>query len=236
MAETIQGKVTFINHEKKYAMLEYEQGNKKKTVRAAIDEKTQKTMKDKKLIRKTHHFMTGDVVNFQIKLSDRGDRMVAVNVDFLYNNALDALINKSKLNNRFIGYLKPVDDTFFVKEIDSYLFFPVPLSPWQLIPDEADLNEQVTFSLQNTDKKEKVFAALFDNKYIPEFKEAVKLFKSKTPVDAVVHKVSPHGIYLNVFGDKIQGKLPFDENAKVGDTIKVLITYLGKDKIVVEKI
>lgn len=235
MSETIQGTITFINHEKQYAMIEYMQGNKKKTVRAAIDEKTQKQMKDKKLIRKTHHFMTGDVVSFQLKLSDRGDRMIATGTTFLYNNALDTLINKSKLNNRFTGYLKKVDDKFFVKEIDSYLFFPVPFSPWQLVPGEKELNEQIIFSLQNTDKKEKIFATLADNNYIPEFKEAVKAFKNKMPVDAVVRRITPHGVYLDVFGDKIQGKLPFDENTKVGDTIKVVITYLGKDKIVIER-
>ena len=234
MSETIKGKITFINHEKKYAMAEYEQGNKKKTVRVAIDEKTQKAMKDKKLIRKTHHFMTGDVVSFQIKLSDRGDRMEAVNTEFLYNNALDALIDKSRLNNRFLGYLKQVDDDFFVKEIDSYLFFPVPFSPWQLAPSEEDLNEQVTFSLENTDKKEKIFATLSDNKYIPEFKEAVKLFKSKTAIDAEVYKITPHSLYIHIVGDQINGKLPFDEKAKIGDKIRVVITYLGKTKIAVE--
>ena len=236
MSEKTQGTITFINHEKEYAMIEYEEKNKKKTVRADIGEKTQQAMKEKKLIRKTHHFMPGDIVSFHVKMSERGDRMVAVGTEFLYNNALDVLINKSKLSNRFLGYLKQVDDKFFVKEIDSYLFFPVPFSPWQLIPDEKDLNEQVTFSLENTDKKEKIFASLSDNKYIPEFREAVKLMKAKTPVEAIVTRITPHSIYLNVVGDKIKAKIPFDEKISVGDKIKVLITYLGKTKIAVELI
>ena len=236
MSETITGTISFINHDKEYAMVEYVQGNKKKTIRAAIDEKSQKALKDKKLIKKTHHFMTGDVVSFRPELSERGHRMVAANLEFLYNNALDALINKSKLTNRFLGYLKQVDDKLFVKEIESYLFFPVPLSPWQLLPDEKELNEQVTFTLENTDKKEKVYAALADNKYIPEFKQAVKLMKAKTPVEAEVYKVGPHGIYLNIVGDKIRGKLPVDEAVKQGDKINVMITYIGRDKIAVERV
>lgn len=235
MSELLEGKITFINHEKKYAMIEYTEGNKKKTVRADIDEQKQKLQKEKNLIKKTHHFMMGDVVSFRVKLSDRGDRMVAANTEFLYNNALDVLINKSKLNNRFTGYLKQVDDVFFVKEIDSYLFFPVPFSPWQLLPTAEELNEQVTFTLENTDKKEKIFAALLDNKYIPEFKQAVKLSKAKTPVEAVVYKVTPHAVHLNIIGDKIQAKLPFEENFKPGDKIRVTISYLGKNKIAVEK-
>lgn len=235
MSQTIEGKISFINHEKKYAMIEYEEGNKKKTVRASIDEEAQKKMKEKNLIKKTHHFMVGDVVSFQVKLSDRGDRMMASGTEFLYNNALDVLINKSFISNKFIGYLKMVDDKYFVKEIDSYLFFPVPFSPWQIIPAELDLNEQVHFSLENVEKKEKIFASLFNNKYIPEFEQAVKLFKSKTPISAGVFKVSPHSIYLNIIGEKIQAKIAFEEGVKVGNNINVVISYLGKNKIAVVK-
>ena len=236
MSQTLEGKISFINHEKKYAMIEYEEGNKKKTVRASIDEEAQKKMKEKNLIKKTHHFMIGDVVSFQVKLSDRGDRMMASGTAFLYNNALDVLINKSFISNKFIGYLKMVDDKYFVKEIDSYLFFPVPFSPWQIIPAELDLNEQVHFSLENVEKKEKIFASLFNNKYIPEFEQAVKLFKSKTPISAEVYKVSPHSIYLNLIGQKIQAKIAFEEGLNVGDKINVLISYLGKNKIAVVKV
>lgn len=180
--------------------------------------------------------MVGDVVSFTVKLSDRGDRMVAVGTTFLYNNALDVLINKSYTLNKFIGYLKWVDDVFFVKEIDSYLFFPVPFSPWQLLPTEEELNEQVTFSLENTERKEKIFASLLNNKYIPEFEQAVKLFKTKTPIETTVYKVTPHGIHVDVIGNKIQAKLPYEENVKVGDKINIQITYLGKQKIAIEKI
>ena len=235
MSQRTEGKISFINHDKKYAMIDYEEANKKKTVRADIDDKKQKELKEKKLIKKTHHFMVGDVVSFMVKLSDRGDRMMATSVEFLYNNTLDVLINKSLLTNKFIGYLKMVDDRYFVKEIDSYLFFPVPFSPWQIIPAELDLNEQVFFSLENIERKEKIFASLFNNKYIPEFEQAVKLFKTKTALTAEVFKVSPHSIYLNVIGNKIQAKIDFEEGLHVGDKIEVLISYLGKNKIALVK-
>ena len=235
MSQRTEGKISFINHDKKYAMIDYEEANKKKTVRADIDEKKQKELKEKKLIKRTHHFMVGDVVTFVVKLSDRGDRMMATSVEFLYNNTLDVLINKSLLTNKFIGYLKMVDDKYFVKEIDSYLFFPVPFSPWQIIPAELDLNEQVFFSLENIERKEKIFASLFNNKYIPEFEQAVKLFKTKTALSAEVFKVSPHSIYLNVIGNKIQAKIDFEEGLHVGDKIEVLISYLGKNKITLVK-
>ena len=237
MSNTIlQGHVSFVNHEKKYIIIEYDQNGKKKVVNGSVDEKLQQKLKDQKLIKKKHVFHIGDTVSFTIGLSGRGDKMVANNIQYLYNTALDVLINKAKTENNFIGYLKIIDDKYFVKEIDSYLFFPVALSPWQIKPTEAELNEAVTFALENLDKKEKITAKLYNNKYIPEFYTAVKLNKANTPVDATVYKVTPYGIYLNLIEDKIQVKLPFKEGIKVNDTISVKIIYLSPLKIVVEEL
>lgn len=239
---TLKGKIAFINHEKKYAIIEYEQNGRKKTVNGNIDEKIQKKLKEQSIVKKVHHFLMGDIVDFKLRISDRGDRMIATNIQFLYNNALDVLIDKARTSNRFIGYLKVVDEKHFVKEIESYLFFPVPFSPWQIKPTEEELNEQVIFSLENLDKKEKIFASLLTNVYIPEFHTAVKFFKSKTAVEAQVYNITPHGIYLNVIDDKIQAKIPVDKSEemktmsgtlKVGDIFRVIITHLSKSRIAV---
>ena len=228
MSKTLlTGNVSFVNHDKKYIMIEYEVNGKKKVVNGSVDEKN---------IKSKHVFQIGDTVSFTVGLSGRGDKMVADNILFLYNTALDVLINKAKTENNFIGYLKVVDDRYFVKEIDSYLFFPVPLSPWQLKPTEAELNEAVTFALENTENKNKITAKLYNNKYIPEFYTAVKLNKSNSPIEATVYKVSPHGIYLKLIDNKIQVKLPFKEGVKLKDTVSVKIIYLSPFKIVVEEL
>lgn len=246
MSNTIvQGKVSFVNHEKQYVMIEYEVNGKKKTINGIVDDKTQLQLKKEGVIKKTHVFHIGDLVNFTVQLSGRGDKMIATNIQYLYNTALDVLLNKAKAENSFIGYLKMADDKIFVKEIDSYLFFPVAHSPWRIPPTEQELNEAVTFSLENMEKKDKVTAKLFNNNYIPEFYAAVKLHKAKTPVEAEVYKISEHGIYLNIIGDKIQAKIPLSKNEaasalskyiKVGEKIKVVISYLSPQKIIVEQI
>lgn len=226
------GNVSFVNYDKKYIMIEYEVNGRKKVVNGNVDEKN---------LGKKHIFHIGDMVSFTVGLSGRGDRMVADKIQFLYNNALDVLINKAKTENNFIGYLKVVDGKFFVKEIDSYLFFPVPFSPWQIKHTEAELNEAVTFELLNTDNKNKITASLFTEKFIPEYYSAERAFKKQEPVEAKIYKISPHGIYLNVFGDKVQAKLSpkttkLPANLKVSDNIKVLITYFSKTKIAVEAV
>lgn len=234
----IQGKVSFVNHEKKYVMIEYEVNGKKKTINGSTDEKADKTLSKKK-----HVYHIGDVVDFVAGLSGRGDKMVATNIEYRYNTALDVLINKAKTENSFIGYLKAADDKIFVKEIDSYLFFPVAHSPWRIAPTEQELNEAVTFSLENLEKKEKITAKLFNNHYLPEFYTAVKYHKAKTPIEAEVVKVTPHGIYLNVIGDKIQAKIPAEKNSlpadkqlQPGDKLTVLISFLSTAKIIVEPV
>ncbi|MCW3119338.1 MAG: hypothetical protein JWM28_3420, partial [Chitinophagaceae bacterium] len=126
-----KGILSFINHDKGYATIEYQQNEKKKTINfktVAADPLKPGVVKQ---TAKSHHFRTGDHVSFQLKLSDRGDRMIASAVKFLYNHELEKIINKARIENLFKGFLKMADDELFVKELGSYLFFPLVLSKWE---------------------------------------------------------------------------------------------------------
>ena len=103
----LTGHVSFVNHDKKYIIIEYEVNGKKKVVNGSVDEKS---------FAKKHVFHIGDAVSFMVGLSGRGDRMMAYNIEYLYNNAMDVLINKARTENNFIGYLKVVDDKYFRSE------------------------------------------------------------------------------------------------------------------------
>lgn len=241
--ETLMGTITFINHDKDYATIEYSLNGKKKTISGNIGEREQLKLKAEKIIKRIHHFHVGDEVSFIISLSARGDKMIADCIEFRFNNALDNLINKSAIENRFVGYLKKVDDDYFVKETGSYIFFPLKLSPWERKPQDSNLNEPYFFKLENTDKPDKATAAPFKSIFIHEYATAMQHFKNKTPIDATVFKITPHGIFVNVIGNKIQAKIPISKknehkaaevDVKLGDTIKIIITYLGSSRIVVE--
>ncbi len=234
------GKISFINHEKNYADIEYEAGGKKRSIKGLVDIGTQKKLKEKKLLKKTHHFMVGDMVSFTITEAPNG-KNVANNITYLYNNALDTLINKASLENSFKGYLKFIDGKYFVKEIESYVFFPVEISPWQVLPTNKELNDPVIFSLDHPDKKDKAIAILDKVKYNPEYNTAIKLFKEKTIINANVARVSAHSIYLNIVGDKIQAKLALTDKSNiqpytVGDIVPVRISFISHKKIAVEKV
>jgi len=234
---TLEGKISFVHHDKDYVTIDYVHNNKKKSVNGKVDEARQLQMKEEKLIKKTHRFHKGDEVYFTLERSARGDKMVAEKIRYRFNNTLGNLVNRARQNNQFSGYLKQVDDKFFVKETGSYQFFELHLSPWELPPPADKLNEPVLFQLNQLDKPEKLYATLFNHHYIPQYIAAQKHFHNKTALNAAVYKITPNGIYLHVIGDKLKAKIPPEgplmETVKEGDKIKVIITYLSSSKIVV---
>ena len=234
----ITGSVSFVNHEKKTMIITYLENDKKKTVNGSFADKIQEKLKAAKKIKQIHQFHVGDTVQFQLNITDTGNRAQAAEIRFLYNNALDQLIHKARTENNFIGYLKLADDNFFVKEIDSYLFFPLQLSPWQLPFTEKELNEAVSFSLENLENPEKISARLYVNHYFPEYHSAVKAHKTAAVLEAKIDKITPHGIYLRLFGNVIQAKIAVADYTgpalKPGDMLPVRISYLSEKRIVVE--
>ena len=241
--QTLMGTITFIHHDKQYATIEYLHNGKKKSINGNVKEKEQQKLKEQKAIKKIHSFRIGDEVTFVIVPSLKGDKMIADKIEFRFNNAYTNLVNKAAVENRFVGYLKRVDDDYFVKETGSYILFPLVLSPWELLPHESRLNEPVFFKLDNLDKPTAVTASFYKSEFIPEYQTALRNFNNKTALNAVVYKITPFGIFVNLISDKIQAKIPVTKNkneeeivdVKIGDTIKVLITYISPLKIVLEK-
>ncbi|MEP7277167.1 MAG: hypothetical protein ABI813_00870 [Bacteroidota bacterium] len=238
MKETsMEGKISFVHHDKHYVTIEYTHNNKQKSINGNADEASQQLLKEQKQIKKIHHFHEGDEVYFTIERSARGDKMVAANIRYRFNNNLGNLVNRARTNNIFTGYLKQVGDNYFVKETGSHLFFPLLLSPWELPPSANQINEPLQFQLHNTEKPEKITAMLLHRRFIPQFLAAQKHVKNKTAINATVYKITPHGIYVNVIGDKLQAKIPVKNempDIQEGDRIKVIVTYLSDKKMVVE--
>lgn len=235
------GTITFIHHEKKYASVEYVVNGKKKSINGSIDEKLQRKLKEAKAIKKIHTFQIGDEVSFVIVPSPKGDRMMAGEIEFRYNNAYSNLLNKAATDNKFTGYLKKVDDHYFVKEAGSYLLFPLLLSPWEKPPHESRINEPVYFKFNNLDKPGNLTASLYKSEYTTGYLTALKHFNNKLPAEGIVSKVTPYGIFVNLFNNQVQTKILVKKNTdaqievKAGDPIKVMITYISPVKIVVEK-
>lgn len=230
----IEGKIIFVQYEKKFVTVEYVQNGKTKTLNGSIKEMHLEGNTQ------SHYFREGDEIVFVPELSSRGDKMMAAKIEFRFNNSLNVLLNKAATDNRFTGYLKQVEDTYFIKEVDSYQFFPVTFSRWELPPPSSEINEAIHFKLENFSNPEKVKASLLHPKLIPAYKKAQYYYENKKAIEVPVNKITPHGIYLDVIGVDIQGKLDskkFDENEipQPGEKVKIIITYLSPEQIVIEK-
>lgn len=227
-----RGKISFINYDKQFATIDYQHNAKHKSVNF----KTNTPGSGKK----SHQFKLNDSVSFQLRLSDRGDKLAAFNIKFLFNEAINLLIQKSAIENRFAGYLKIVDGKFFVKEIDSYILFPIQLSKWEKEPVETADNIAISFKLINIDKPKSIAAELFSHNYIAEYKKALQHFDKKIDIDAVVNRISEHAVYLDLFGSKMQAKLSINEEergiVKIGDMIPVNIVHLTSNRVVVKRV
>jgi len=240
MAETrLEGEVTFVQYDKKFITIDYVHNGKKKSVNGTIRDQVQQKLKDEKFITDLHHFREGDQVSFELVRSVRGDKMTADRITFLYNNSYSNLLQKARTHNEFSGYLKLVDEDYFIKEIASYHFFPLRLSPWELRPPVNAVNEPVLFALENISNPEKVSAVLVNRRFIPGYSKAMKYYQEKKELTAEVIRTAPHGIYVNLPDVRMEAKVPVKKDepveVKEGDTFKVMISYLGPDKFAVKR-
>ncbi len=243
-SKSTSGKITFIHHDKNRAVIEYMDNGRKKTIQADLNFKEQQKAKDQKIRKKMHRFLVGDQVTFSIKKTGaNGSIQYADGLKYQYNTALELLINKAETENKFLGYIKITDDDYFIKEIDTYLFFPLNLSPYEIAPTEKETEQPVYFKLENIEKPDKITATLYNHNYIPAFLTAIQHSKKQTVIDATVDHIKPFGIYLNLVGKEIKAKLNIDEalQKKIADgviainsVIPVKIKHISPFKIVVE--
>jgi hypothetical protein len=239
-----RGKITFINNDKKKATIEYLSQNKLKNIQAVIDDKQQEKYVAMNLIKKPHRFLVGDHVKFVIKKSS-ANVFFADHVIFEFNNAVEVLINKARITNKFTGYIKLVDDDYFIKEIDSYLFFPLKLSRFEIKPELTASEKPIAFKFLNLEKPEKIMAELYNHNYVPGFKVAVKQFKNEETIEAVVTRISPYGIFVVLKESELEAKISINdlvsqklnnEEISTGQTIQVKINHISSDRIVIEMV
>lgn len=233
----IQGRITFIHHDKNRAVIEYLDNGRKKTIQANLN------LKEGKPARENHRYLVGDEVSFSIKKTgSNGSILSAGNLKYLYNTGLELLLNKAKEDNSFRGYIKITDGKYFIKEIDSYIFFPLQLSAYEIAPSEKDTDQAVHFKLEHIDKPDKIIATLYNHQYIPEFLAAVQQSKKQAVIHATVYNITAFGVYINLIGEKIKAKIPIDDllQKKIMDktiamnsSIPVIIKHISDSRIVV---
>jgi hypothetical protein len=234
MSLQLQGTVSFIHHQKGYATIQYQQGNRKKTINGIITEARQQEWIEKKAVKKTHFFRVGDEVQFVIH-TDAGGHLSASPIIFLYNNALSTVLQKAAQDNKFTGYLKQTEEgNWLVKEAMYYVVFPLQLSPWELPPPPALLNEAIYFSLQHIDNPEKAHAILYRHEFLPGYQKLVQWQQQNKPVAAIVEKVSPHACFVIPQHTNISIRIAGETTLQPGAQVQLKLNFVGPFKIAAE--
>lgn len=235
------GQIAYLHEGKSHGVIEYEDNAVLKSILFLKNIKEQVTFKKQNLQKDIHQFRSGDIVKFQIKQSDKDStKLIAYNVLYLRNEAIDNLLNRAAISNRFIGFLKQINEDYFVKEVQTYLFIPVTFSKWERLPDNDLINKKVDFRLINQEKINKLLAKLLDTTYIDEIQVIKSYLDKQEPIVAKINKFNPTSVSVSLLNGQFKGKLPLNEDLnethyEVGEEITVLVENIDKNIIEVRQ-
>ena len=236
------GQIAYLREGKSHGVIEYEDNGEPKSILFLRNMKEQVAFKKQNLQKDVHQFRSGDIVKFQIKHSEKDiTKSIAYNVFYLRNEALDNLLNLAAISNKFFGFLKKIEEDYFVKEVQTYLFIPVDFSKWEHLPSDDLVNTKVSFKLINQQKINKLSAKLLDATYRDEIQVIKSYLDKQDPIAATITKLNPNSIAVDLLNGQFKGKLPLSDNlenvkCEVGEEVIVRIENIDKNVIEVRRL
>ncbi|GHT03388.1 hypothetical protein AGMMS49525_08380 [Bacteroidia bacterium] len=179
----------------------------------------------------------GDEVNFKLKYVD--DKKEAYDIEYLGNAQRQLLVNEAEEKLILVGYLKKVDDNFFVKHISTYLFIPVKISKYEIDIDsvyENRINQLIQFQLENTKKIDNLKAVLVDRKFRYDWNQIQDLFEKQEIVSGLIKHRTKGGLIVDILGSdaflpgsQIDVNPIRDYDALIGKTIEFKVIKINKE-------
>jgi ribosomal protein S1 len=171
------------------------------------------------------HSFKGDKVTFDLQKIDK-DKEQAVNINFINNVSIDSLKNDFEEQIILKGYLKKINNRYYVKDSKTYVFIRLLISENEIFIQEKyedRLNQLVEFRIISIPDKNKLRAVINDREFISE----CYLLLQNNPIIGEVIEVVKSGYKLKIFG-KVFGFLSntsvnkLNNILKVGDLINVV--------------
>jgi len=140
-------------------------------------------------------------VDFLVRLKQIGDKFEAFDIEYVGNEQRQLLIEEYQEKKVLLGYLKKVNDTFFVKHISTYVFLPIEISKYEIESSyDERLNQLVQFQLKNINKIDKIKAILTDRTYSCEWEKIKELFERQEIISGLIKQRTRGGFIVDVFG------------------------------------
>lgn len=178
------------------------------------------------------HIYKGDKVSFE--LNPNGEKGIeATNISFIQNASLDGLRKDFENNTLLKGFLKKINDKYYVKDRDTYIFIRLIIARHEINIDEVyedNLNKLIDYKIIIFTDKNKILAINVNRQFLPECKLLVEGNKTEGLVVANVKG----GYHIKIY-DNILGFLPNSfvlkskRNLELGEIINVTCITASED-------
>lgn len=171
------------------------------------------------------YIQKGDKINFDLNQNSENN-IEAINISFIKNASLNNLREDFENNKPLKGFLKKIDDRYYVKDRDTYIFIRLKVSNYEINLKEVyedNLNELIDYKIIMLTEKNKIRAINMNRQFLHDFKS---LSEGNKMEGLIIGNVKNKGYKIKIY-DKILGFLPnsFVKKTKrllqVGDLINV---------------
>jgi ribosomal protein S1/cold shock CspA family protein len=148
------------------------------------------------------HRYKGDKVSFEYNpVADKESG--AKEISFLKNASLDGLKSDFKNGNSLKGFLKKIDDKYYVKDSGTYIFIRLIITRYENNLKEVyedNLNKLIDYKISTFTSKNKIRAINLNRQLLPNSKLLVEGNKTKGQVVSTVKGGYQIRIYDNILG------------------------------------
>lgn len=148
------------------------------------------------------HIHKGDKVFFEFNpLVDR--ERGAKEIAFLQNASLDGLKEDFKNGKRLKGFLKKIDNNYYVKDSDTYIFIRLIVASYEINIEEVyeeKLNTIIDYRITTFTSKNKIRAININRQFLPDCKFLVEGNITEGQIVAIVKGGYQIKIYDNIVG------------------------------------
>jgi cold shock CspA family protein len=152
------------------------------------------------------HIFPSDHVDFELKKLYDENQLEANEIKFIRNSTLEYLHQDFVNKKTKKGFLKKIQDNYYVKDSETYLFIKLRISPYEtelFNCYESKLNAQINYQIVVFSNKNKIRAINTDRKYSIEYLMAVS---GNNCIAKVENKIK--GGYKILVEEKIIGFIP----------------------------
>jgi ribosomal protein S1 len=196
------GVVTYYNNRKHFGFIEDEDNNSRyffiDIVQSKAKNKELKQLKQTKIKTKFHE---GDEVNYKLRLVN--DKEEVYDIEYIRNTKRQSILNEAIEKQILLGYLKQIDDKFFVKHIPTYIFIPLKILPVEIDIEEIysqRINQIIQFKLERTEEIDRLSAYLVDRKFDYRYDELKRAYYNDEPVTGQIVRKVKGGMIVEIYG------------------------------------